>query len=233
MWLGTSVERNRCPDEFQARITEIGGLNRYDEPNFRLIWGQTETYRAGGQWAGNGQVTFKGYRDLLIGMGEPCWILQEWQAPEKYGTPESYYVFNFDDETGLQTLGEYPYSGRYETVLPLLWKGLVNGRLVIEHMRLSSLLIDLIVPIMIESAQLSAARKRALMLKHKEDQDREQLNQIEAGLADAFPAFGTASRSSAYLECNSVVQKKAEAIERHWRNAVATIKARGRGLTVG
>jgi hypothetical protein len=233
MWLGTKTERNICPDEFQQRIADAGGLNRYDEPNFRLVWGQTETFRAGGEWTGSGQIPYRGYRDLLIGMGDPCWILQQWQAPEKYGTPESYYVFNYDEETNLQTLGEYPYAGRYETVLPLVWKGMINGRLAVEHMRLSSLLIDLLVPILDESSQLTAARKRALMLKYKEDQDREQLNQIEAGLADAFPAFGTAARSSAYLECNSVVQKKAESIERYWRQAVATIKARGKGLSVG
>lgn len=226
------VERLHCPDEFQRRIAEAGGYNRYGEPNFRLIWGQTETFRAGGEWAGNGQVPFRGYRDLLHGFNDPCWILQQWQPPEKYGSPRYYYMQNYDWETGLQTLGEFPYKGRYETVLPLMWKGIVNGRLVIEHMRLSSLLVDLIVPILLESEKLTYARKRQLMWDHKERLERDQLNQIEDSLASAYPAYGMASRSAARLACNSVIQKKAESIERHWKDAVKLIKAHGKGMSV-
>lgn len=227
------IERNVCPEEFQRCVEEAGGLNRYDKPNFRLIWGQTDTFRAGGFWHGNGQVPFRGYRDILIGFNDPCWILQQWQPPEKYGTPEYYYLVNNDPESGLQTLGEYPYHGRYETVLPLMWKGVVNGKLKIEHMRLSTLLMDMIIPIIKETEGLSFVRRRALMQEHKERQDQEEVSKIEARLQDAYPAFGSASRSSYRLGCNSVVQKKAEAIERYWKHAVKIISSRGKGLSMG
>lgn len=225
------VERNRCPDEFQARLTLEGGLNRYDQPNFRLVWGQTETFRAGGVWEVTGQPSIHGYRDLLIGSNEPVWILQQWQAPEKYGTPESYYVFNLDEFTNLQTLGEYPYAGRYESVMPLrhVWRD--GAELKIETITLSSLLIDTLVPIIKMAGELTDARKKALWMAEKERQEKEQTNQIEAKLRDAFPAYGQAARSSAYLECSSVVQKKAEQIEKHWRAAAKFLQAHGKGLT--
>lgn len=226
-----TVERNWCPDEYQARLTREGGVNRYDEPNFRLVWGQTETFRAGGLWTPPGEPTFLGYRDILIGSNEPVWILQQWQAPEKYGTPESYYVFNLDETTNLQTLGEYPYSGRYETVLPLRYTEVVGGRLVVETMSLSSLLIDLIVPIIRDSQALTYARRRALMLLEKDRQDKAMLDRIESRLADSMPAYGQSARSSAYLECNSVVQKKAESIERYWRDAARFLKQHGKGIS--
>ena len=230
-WLGTKIERNVCPEEFQQAIADAGGYNRYGDANFKIYWGQTETFRAGGIWTAPGEPVFEGYRDLVLGLNEPCWILVQWNPPEKYGTPESYYVRNYDPETNLQILGEFPYAGRYETVLPLIWKGMVNGRLVIEHMRLSSLLIDMVIPVMIEAEHITAARKRAIMLEHKELEDRRQTARIEASLRDAYPAYGTASRSSAYLECNSVVQKRSEAIERYWKHAVNTIRARGKGMS--
>lgn len=227
------IERNQCPEEFAQRLAEIGGLNRFNEPNFKLYWGQTETYRAGGEWAGNGQVTFCGYRDLLVGMNDPGWLLMQWQPPEKYGTPESYYFANYDEGTGLQILGEYPYSGRYETVIPLIHRQVKDGRLIVEHMPLSSLLLDLIVPIIRNCEQISYTRCKALMDERKEAAEREQVSQIESSLANAFPAFGSASRSGSYLACNSVVQKKAESIERYWRGAVHMLKSRGKGLSVG
>lgn len=227
------IERNVCPEEFAERLTEAGGLNRYDEPNFRMIWGMTHTFRAGGIWSVEGQPFFRGYRDLLIGFGDPCWSLQQWQPPERYGTPESYYVQNYDEESGLQTLGEYPYRGRYETVLPLIYKYMHNGKLVVEHMPLNSLLVDLIVPIIKEAEGISFAKRRLMIEERRAAHDKQQVARIESRLADAYPAFGSAPRSASRLACNSVVQKKSEEIERHWLQAVTTIKSRGKGLSIG
>ena len=221
-----------CPDEFQQRVTEAGGVNKYDEPNFKIVWMRSEFYRAGGKWSGNDQVVFEGYRDIPLSFDQG-WAIMQWQPPEKYGTPESYYVANYDEETNLQTLGEYPYRGRYEIVMPLTYKSFDKGVLTIEHMELSSLLIDLIIPVLYEAQEISWEKRKAWALEEKERKDREEVRDIEASLQNAYPAFGTASRSAARLACNSVVQKKSEQIERHWKQAVRTIKQRGKGLSVG
>ena len=68
-----SYECYECPQEFQDRLTEVGGRNKYDQPNFLVVWGQGGQeeclYRAGGSWHVPGEPTFTGYRDLLIGGG--------------------------------------------------------------------------------------------------------------------------------------------------------------------
>lgn len=224
------MEQYWCPEEFQDRLTQVGGTNPYGEPMFKLVWSQTETFRAGGYWAHDG---FTGYRDVRHGQ-EPCWMLMQWQPAEKYGSPAYYYLMNYDYETGLQMLGEFPYSGRYEVVIPLVWKGIVNGRLVVEHMPLSNLLIDLVVPIIKEAQGLSYARVKQLKAEQKERDDREQLNQIEARLADAFPAFnGAEGISASRLSCNSVVKQKMDAIGRHWQKAAKVLRRVGKGQGQG
>lgn len=231
MWkLGPEL-RETCPEEFQERITEAGGFNRYDEPNFRLVWGQTATFRAGGSWEVAGAPHFTGYRDLLSGSGEACWLLQQWHAPEEYGTPESYYVQNHDEASGLQTLGEYPYSGRYETVQPLVYRHVVGRELVSEAMPLSSFLIDVVVPIIVMCKDASIHAKRAVMEERRERERRAEENQIEASLRNAHPEFGEV-RSAAALGCMSVVQKRVEQIEQHWKSAASLIRRQGKGLSV-
>src|SRR5579885_2762860 len=92
----------QCPQEFQDRLNEVGGFNRYDMPNFIVRWGQGGEdeclYRAGGHWHPENQPSFKGYRDLLIGHGSPCWLLMQWEDAVVYGTPESYSVFPLHQE---------------------------------------------------------------------------------------------------------------------------------------
>src|SRR5665213_1467311 len=112
-----SYEQYEAPEWFQDKLTDIGGVNQYDEPIFRVVWGQGGQpeclYRGGGAWHVEGQPSFTGYRDLLIGGGTPSWCLLQWHPAIHFGTPESYYVGNLDDDTNLQILGEYPYFGKY------------------------------------------------------------------------------------------------------------------------
>lgn len=227
------LEQYWCPTEFQDRLNEVGGFNKYGQPNFILVWSQTATFRAGGEWTPPGQASVKGYRDIPFGM-DPCWMLMQWQQSEKYGSPEYYYMENLDWDTGLQTLAEYPYWGRYEVILPLIWKGLVNGRLVVQHMPLTSLLVDLVVPVIKGAEGLSYARIEQIRLENKAREDREHLSQIESRLADAFPAFGGAEAISAsHLTCNTVVKQKMDAINRHWQKAASFLRNTSKGMNQG
>ena len=224
-WHIDRVERNVCPKEFQERITRVGGLNRYGEPNFKIVWGQNDNIRAGGLWEHDG---FVGYRDVPRS-GQPCWLILQWNAPELYGTPESYYVGNYDEQTGLQTMGEYPYRGRYETLFSLVWKGLVGSELVVEHMPLSSMLVNTVIPIVMAAKDVSLERKKEAALEMKEREEYDQLRKIDDAMRSAKLAFNGAPFSSRTGRTTPLLDKKIKQIERNMDRALAQIRAMGKG----
>ena len=222
MWNLAPEQRLRCPEDFQARITAAGGVNCYDEPNFRVTWGQTETIRGGGVWdvpGLEGIQHYRGYRDVLADGGEACWNLMQWMPPEFWGTPAAWYMAGYDMSCGLQVLGEYPYRGRYLTIFPM------------KDMPLSSFIVDLLIPIVIWSKQITEEQKKAVIAERKARSEEAQVSQIEDSLRNAFPALGEI-RSAAGLSCLSVVQKKVEQIERHWASGIEFVKQRGKGLSI-
>jgi hypothetical protein len=159
-----AIERRTCPEAFQERLTRAVGVNPYGEPLWKIVWGQTATFTAGGYWPHDG---FLGYRQLMLsngalrGEGEPCWMVLEWRPPEKYGSPALYYFENRDEYTELQTLGEYPYRGRYEVAFKLTSQELRNGRLEVLHYQLDGFILDWLVPLLQTASKMSAAERQA------------------------------------------------------------------------
>src|ERR1039458_4105241 len=139
-----NYQQYECPEWFQEKLTEIGGVNKFDEPLFRVVWGQggqrEAMYRAGGAWHVEGQPSYQGYRDLLIGGGTPSWCLLQGHDAIELGAPCIYYLSTLDDETNLADLGEYPYFGRYLLLYNMCYRGMVNGKFEIEAMSLHSFL---------------------------------------------------------------------------------------------
>src|ERR1039458_1984803 len=181
-------EQYKCPQEFQDRLTRIGGINRYGEPHFICVWGESFTVRRGGTWEMDDGTYFRGYRDVPED-GRPCWILKKWNAPEIYGSPALWFIQNIEESTGLQILGDFPWRGCYETVQPFVWKGLVNGRLVVESMPLNSMILDLVVPIILKAKEATFLQKKAALQEMEARKDRDELRQVEAKRHDANMAF--------------------------------------------
>src|SRR5580700_11188244 len=118
MHISSPLYLTQCPQEYQDRLTRAGGTNRYGQPNYKFVWAPANLTRAGGYWEQEG---FTGYRDVVLN-DVPGWQILEWHAPEEYGSPTLYYIQNYDEPTGLQTLGEFPYQGRYEVLYTLVSK---------------------------------------------------------------------------------------------------------------
>ena len=180
------IERLQPPAYFQERITQVGGRNRYGQPNFRLAWAQTETTRQGGEWeleAG----PFVGYRDCYKGDGLPHWMLLQWvdagksvEMPQLL--PESdvrFYAANKCPKTGLQLLGEYPYHGSYQIALPLVAKWFENGRLNIRAFPLATEIIEMMIPVIKASMAVSVEAKLKYIKEAKEKEDAEYARQVE------------------------------------------------------
>jgi len=230
-----SYECYECPQEFQDRLTEVGGRNKYEQPNFLVVWGQGGQeeclYRAGGSWHVPGEPTFTGYRDLLIGGGVPAWCLLQWTDALDYGTPESYYVANHDDETGLQDLAEYPYSGRYKLLYNMSWRDMKNGKMRIEAMPLNSFVLSIVIPIILEARDISMQRTMEAMKGIKEQEDKADIAMIEDAMRDASVAF-KGPVSYARQGCRThFLDKKVEAMTRNWNRMITNAKQLGRGLS--
>lgn len=216
-----SYQVYQCPQEIQDRLTEVGGLNRYDGPNFIIKWsqgGEDECYyRAGGLWHAPDMPSYKGYRDLLVGGGTPSWALLQWQDAIEYGTPEMYYIQNSDEETGLQTLGEYPYSGRYRLLYNLRWMHKEGNKLVCEAMPLNSYLIDSIVPIIMAAKEISWQKAKAVLQDIKEREDAQKISQIEDALRSSALPFKGNPVSYTKQGCRTaIVDKRIEQMQRMW-----------------
>jgi choline dehydrogenase-like flavoprotein len=114
-------EIHDAPTSVQQRIAEAGGLNRFGEPNFRVVWGGSRLTWIGGRWTdrdANGNIV----RERVELRREPKyvpldrWHIERWMPPEAYGSPEPWYKQSIETEGGLcvPALGPYPSRGEYE-----------------------------------------------------------------------------------------------------------------------
>ena len=230
-----SYELYECPEWFQDRLTFVGGVNKFDEPLFRCVWGQGGQpecfYRAGGHWHVPGQPSYIGYRDLLLGNGTPAWLLLQWHDAVDYGSPESFYVSTHDDETGLQDLGEYAYFGRYQVLFNMSYRAMVDGKFKVEAMPLNSFVLDSVVPIILEAKDISYEKTMAAMKGLKEAEDKADTDMIEDCLRDAKRAF-KGPVSYARQGCRThFLDKRVESMTRNWNRMVTNARQLGRGLS--
>jgi hypothetical protein len=226
-----------CPEEFQDRINEVGGFNRYDEPNFLIVWGQgggeNSMYRAGGYWDPEGLPSYHGYRDLLMGGGTPCWCLLQWQDAVTYGTPEQYYVQNHDEDSEMQVLGEYPYRGRYRLLYSLRWVERQGNKLQIEAMPLNAFLLETVIPIIMAAKDISWEKTKAALADQKEREDKADVAMIEDVMRSNALPFGGNPVSYGKQGCRTaIIDKKIETMQRSWNllQARAAKLNTGRGL---
>lgn len=220
-------ERLVCPPEFQARLTEVGGLNRYDEPNFRLVWAQTETVRQGGEWEIEGDW-FRGYRDILKGDGLPHWMLMQWCDAGKciempYLSPESdvsFYHANKCQKTGLCLLGEYPYHGSYQIALQLIAKWMEHGELRLRAFPLSTEIVEMMAPIIKASMEISMQAKLRFLKEEHVKNEEDYAKTVE----DIYQSV----RRKPTLASTAWLEDKQRSIERTANAAFITMLARNR-----
>ena len=230
-----NYQQFEVPEWFQEELTRIGGINRYDQPNFRVVWGQGGQdecfYRAGGEWAVEGQPSFRGYRNLLVGGGVGAWLLLQWQDAVVFGTPESYYVSMYDENTGLSDLAEYPYSGKYTMLYTMCSRDMKDGKMSVEPMVLNSFVLDTVVPIIMQAKEISYAKTMAALKEQKDKDDAADLAMIEDCMRDAKMAF-KGPVSYARQGCHtSIIDRKVEQLTRNWNKIVTNARSLGRGLS--
>ena len=196
-------------------------MNRFGAPNFRMVWGQTETYEAASQY---------GYVQKLKGNNDPCWMLLKWTAPEMYGTPEVYYALTADAETGLAMLGEYPEFGRYEVLTKFIRREYNSDtqELEIHTIPLDWKLIESLIPVMLASQEMTYWEQRAMIEQEEAEENARQVDMIASRLYDDLPAFYGPTSHAARINKTALIDRKKEQIEREWTRRLKYLRQQPR-----
>lgn len=211
-----NFEPRECPAEFQERLDEAFGLNRFGGPNFKFGWCQTTRIRIGNIWRDGYGAPDARYKEAYQSHGMACWTILQWKGPEEYGRPDTYYATQFDAESGLFTCGEYPWEGRYESIQPLNRTEMVNGKLEFMHFELSHILIDRIIPMILEAQNMSLEARAAALRDIKEREDRELQEQIHETVNANLPVWMDAVSYSKQGIRTSRLTQMSERIEKQW-----------------
>lgn len=230
-----------CPQWFQDHLTSIGGTNHYGEPIFKLVWSTGPKMTVGGRWEKDG---FVGYREVPMMGGEPCWALMVWEPRESHGAPWRWETDYRDAETGLLQCGQYPGSGRYRILQRFIHIELaeqarerhfmdgntprteiISTRKVRTYkLEPSGVLLDMLIPMLIAWRRLSDYEKLASIRQEEHLKTEAALAQTRDALADC--------KLSRVMRGSQLVQKKAEQIERGFRQAIAMASQYGLGMHV-
>ena len=114
-------ERHETPESVAQRLAVAGGLNRYGEPNYRVVWGWNRLAWIGGKFEDrdeHGDLV----REVVELRREPKyaavnrWHVERWVPPETYGSPREWYAQTMESTGGrsVAALGAYPERGEYE-----------------------------------------------------------------------------------------------------------------------
>lgn len=114
-------EIHEAPASIQDRVARAGGLNRFGEPNFRVVWGGARLAWIGGRWTdhdSSGNVIRETVELRRVPKYVPVdrWHIERWTPPESYGSPDLWYAQTIEVEDGIHVpaLGPFPSRGEYE-----------------------------------------------------------------------------------------------------------------------
>lgn len=211
-------EQHTVPEWFREAVALAGGKNRFADPNVRVVWSQSP----------EALIVIDGkLRPEYEGV--PCWLLQSWDAPEVYGSPEMWFRDNKDPQTGRQLFGDFPWKGRYRTLQPLILREVVNGKLVVESLPLSSFILNVMIPLIRQAADVSVEKQRAAMKELEDRKGAEQEARIADALQNAMPAFDGAAFSARTGYCTTTLQRKVYQIEQNMQSALRLYAKLGKG----
>lgn len=175
------------------RLARAGGLNRYCEPNFRVVWGWSRLTWIGGKWTdtdahGNVMREVVELREVPKYLPLDRWHIERWVAPETYGSPQQWYAQTVERNDGISipALGPYPRRGEYEHCFTLQGP---RG----EFIPLSPTACEGIVRAVEFARSESSQLRRGALTRRELQRDREWEAHADAIFNEASPAFRGAS----------------------------------------
>lgn len=162
------IEHHDCPAFIAEQLKTAGGLNRFGEARFRVVWGYDRIVPITGQWedwehreipdlrpfAPPGSVRkqirlkSKVIETRMVPKYLPgnCWHLECWRPPEEYGTPESWRQAGLEvyGSQTVDTAGEFPSRGDYELVMCMTVDGTYLGQPIPLSPGYVTMIVDMI-----------------------------------------------------------------------------------------
>jgi hypothetical protein len=205
-------ETRQCPPEFQARVTRMFGVNQFGDPRYKIVWGASQFIRMG-DIARDGTA---GYRDEYQLDGKPGWHIMRWYPASHYGSPALYYMDSFMPSTGLYATAEYPWRGRYESILSLNSKEMVGGKLKITFLPLSHFMIDTLIPLILYVNRMSDEERAEIKAKNEACEKKKELEAIADSMAANMPTWINPVSSRAHRNKTSILDQRMGQIQQVW-----------------
>jgi hypothetical protein len=180
-------ETHETPKYVEERLRAAGGINRYGEPLYRVVWGWNRLSWMGGKFTDrdeNGTLI----RETVQLRMEPKypkvnrWHVEKWIAPEVYGSPKRWYSQTLEREDGISVpaLGPYPERGEYELVFTLEKP---NG----EFQQLTSTIVERLAKSLEFSQNIPAAKRKAALFAREEKAEKDYVDwAVDAMESPAF-----------------------------------------------
>lgn len=182
-------ETYAAPEALQLRLARAGGLNRFGEANFRVVWGWSRLAWVGGKWTdtdAHGNVTREivELREVPKYFPFERWHIERWMPPESYGLPQNWYAQTVEraDGIAIPALGPYPHRGEYEHCFTLQGP---HG----EFIPLSLNTCEFIVRAVEFARAQPPQQHRAALLRREDHREREWQARADAIFSDASRAF--------------------------------------------
>lgn len=166
-------ERHETPENVAERLKAAGGVNRYGEANYRVVWGWNRLTWIGGKFEDRDESGAL-LREVVELRQEPKypqvnrWHVERWVPPEAYGSPRAWHAQTVERDGGVSVpaLGPYPERGEYEHCFVL---GGPNG----EFVQLTPLIVERVAQAVERSRGIGQSVKRAGLYAREEKKDRE------------------------------------------------------------
>jgi len=182
-------ERHEAPESVALRLAAAGGLNRYGEPNYRVVWGWNRLGWIGGKFEDRDEQGNL-IREVVELRHEPKypavnrWHVERWVGCEAYGSPRAWYSQTVESADGrsVPALGPYPERGEYEHCFTIEGP---QG----EFVQLTATIVERVAQAIEWARRKPSAGQRARLYDREDRGDREYESWALDLLDDAMPAL--------------------------------------------
>ena len=182
-------ETHETPESVARRLCLAGGVNRYGEANYRVVWGWNRLGWIGGKFEDR-DTAGNLLREVVELRREPKypqvnrWHVERWVPPEAYGSPRTWYAQTIEraDGKSVAALGPYPERGEYEHCFAL------QGRRG-EFVQLTPTITEYAARAIEWSRGQGRAKQRAKLYESAERKDRAYEEWAYEVMDDAAPAM--------------------------------------------